>query len=450
MRGANAVPGLALLLALTSGCALNMQKHYQKFRPSLVNGNFDQADNYIEKAKVNYYGKKNRLLYYMDKSVVLHLGKRYKESNAFLEKAKSAVEELWTESIGEHAAAWITTDNSLSYQGEDFEKVLIHFIAALNHIALGDFSAARVEARQIGAKLELYNSKYENKSRSAYTDDAFARWLAGKMAATDGTFSGYNDAWIDYRKAIAIYRGEYSERYGTQVPKYLVQDALHALDALGSDFAEEFETLRSEYPAVPFTAAADAKEMGQIVFIHSAGEAPYKIDQFWTSHAGKDTIRIAYPKFVAKHARITQARMRVAEQSVSSQLAQDVTSIAIENLRDHMGRIKAKAIARAVAKFIAGKAAQNAGKKKGGDAGAALQILGAAWNIGNAVAEQADKRSWITLPAQVNIAQMYVPPGPVSIEVDFLDGSGNVVRSDTFDGQVEVGKTLFLSHRTFR
>ena len=72
--------------------------------------------------------------------MALHLAKRYAESNEVLEQAKQAAEDLWTESIGENAAAWFTTDNSMSYQGEDFEKVAIHFVAAMNYIAEGNFS----------------------------------------------------------------------------------------------------------------------------------------------------------------------------------------------------------------------------------------------------------------------------------------------------------------------
>ena len=49
----------------------------------------------------------------MDKAMVLNGAKRYKESNAFLEQAKIAAQELWTESIGENIGALLTTDNNL-------------------------------------------------------------------------------------------------------------------------------------------------------------------------------------------------------------------------------------------------------------------------------------------------------------------------------------------------
>src|SRR5512141_2874548 len=148
---------------------------------------YDDASKYIDSVKQDFYSEKNRLLYYMDKGMVLSLGKKYKESNQFLEKAKATAEELWTESISANAAAWLTTDNTIPYQGEDFEKVLIHFVAALNYIGLGNYESARVEARQMSEKLELYNSKYDEKDgKNVYKDDAFARWLSGKLAESEG------------------------------------------------------------------------------------------------------------------------------------------------------------------------------------------------------------------------------------------------------------------------
>ena len=74
--------------------------HYVKMRPHLVSRNFDAANDYLEQTKKSFYkSEKNRLLFYMDKAMVLHHGGRYEESNVFLERGKIAAEELWTESV---------------------------------------------------------------------------------------------------------------------------------------------------------------------------------------------------------------------------------------------------------------------------------------------------------------------------------------------------------------
>jgi len=223
---------------LTAACGIKPDQYYQAMRPNLLSGNYQAASEYLAKNKEKVFSERDRLLYYMDQGMLTHMAKKYGESNKLLESAKQTAEDLWTESIGANAAAWVTTDNSLPYQGEDFEKVLIHFVAALNYIGLADYNAARVEARQITAKLELYNSKY-TEGKNAYLDDGFARWLSGRLAETEGGNTALNDAWIDYKKAIDIYQTDYAECYKVGVPRFVVADALRVLDALGGDFKEE-------------------------------------------------------------------------------------------------------------------------------------------------------------------------------------------------------------------
>jgi len=428
-----------------------MQKNYAQIRPNMVTHNYDAASAYLDSVKESFYSKDNRLLYYMDQGMVLHLGKKYKDSNAMLEKAKTAAAELWTESISKNAAAWVTTDNSLPYQGEDFEKVLLHLVAALNCIGLGSYSDARVEARQITNDLQLFNSKYAD-GKNVYRDDAFSRWLAGRLAETDqGDMSGLNDAWIDYNKALSVYEEDYAKRYGTPIPRVVLADALRAAQGLGPDFADEFAALRKRYPTVQFRPTAETKGMGRVVFIHLNGEAPFKIDQFWTAQAGGDILRIAYPQFVPKPHAIQFARISTSSGAFTdTELAEDINAIAVQNLNDHMARIQTKAIARAVSKFLAGKVAETAGANQGGSGGAALQLAGALWNAGNAIAEEADKRSWITLPAAVTVGELYLPPGPVTLSADFF-GPGNLVYEHAqFDTEVKADQTVFLTYRTYQ
>ena len=449
----------ALLLLGAGACGMKPQRHYVALRAHLLEHDYAGADDYLQSTKEKVYGKGNRLLYYMDRGMVLSLDKKYKESNAVLEVAKETAEELWTESVGAHAAAWLTTDNALPYQGEDFEKAFLHVIAALNYLNMGAYAEARVEARQVTNKLELYSATYEKeagpqeegKTISAYRDDAFVRWFAGKMAATEGGASALNDAWIDYRKAIELYEEDYARRYGTRLPNIVVGDALDVLSRLGKDFAPEYETLWQKYGSVAQRHQTREPEMAEVVLLHLCGEAPYKVDKFWQAVTDREVVRIAYPAFVPKPPRIVAARLRLPSgATATSEVVENITAIAVQNLADHMGRIKAKAVARAVAKFVAGKAAQVAGKKKGGNAGAALQVAGLLWNAASAVAEEADKRSWLTLPARVNVARAFAPPGDITAEVDFLDASGRVVTSAQVPAVLAAGETTFLTLRTYK
>lgn len=455
MKNIRAGVVMAVVAAGVAGCGMNMEQQYQKMRANMHAHNYDAAAEFIEKSKTEFYSEKDRLLYYMDKATVLNLGKKYEESNKVLESAKQTAEDLWTESIGENAAAWLTTDNSVAYQGEDFEKVMLHFVAAMNYIGLGDFSGAQVEARQMTNKLELLNSKYEE-GPGAYRDDAFSRWLSGKLReVSDPTHEGINGAWIDYKKAITVYETDYAQRYGVTVPRFLIEDALRATAALGGDFKEEHEQLKSRFGAAEFVDPAKRKELAEIIFIHQSGEAPYKIDQFWEADANGETIRIAYPLFVAKPHRIQASRMRVVESNATgtTEAGQPLTAIAIQNLNDHMGRIQAKAVARAIAKYIAAKAAQKGGEAladNNSSLGAALWLAGAVFQVASAVAEEADKRSWITLPSDIWVGRVFTPPGASTVEIEFLDSASNVVERKQFNVEAKAGETSFVTWRTYQ
>ena len=444
------------VLLVGQGCGLRVQQHYVKMRPHLVAGDFEAANAFLDDSKKSFYrSEKNRLLFYMDKAMVLHLAERYEESNALLEQAKVAADELWTESLGEHVSAAMTNDNALSYPGEDFERVLLHVVGSLNYIALGNYESARVEARQVTNKLELYNARYKPEEKNHYRDDAFARWLAGKLSEIEGGQEGLNSAWIDYRKALAVYRNDYGARYGTVTPDLVVRDALRVLDGLGPDFAEEFEEVRSSHPGLDYLRQVDRRERGEVILMHLSGEAPYKVDDFWDAHAGGDYVRVAFPRFIEKESLVVRARLVIEELGISreTELMENVAKIAVENLEDHMSRIRGKAVARAIGKYLASKgvgAIGEAMEKDGESGGQALKFLGGVLEVASILSEEADKRSWITLPASIGVSRVFVGPGDYDVRIEFLDADGYVVSSEVRGVSVEAGKTTFLRKRTFR
>ena len=96
-------------------------------------------DNYVKaKAILNdnshLYGRKNTLLYFLDKGLILHLSGDYKESIAAFDKAKRTFDELYTRSLSAMAGTWLVNEYSASYHGEDFERVMINIFQALNYL----------------------------------------------------------------------------------------------------------------------------------------------------------------------------------------------------------------------------------------------------------------------------------------------------------------------------
>ena len=437
------------------GCGLNMQTHYAKLRPHLVERDFDAANTFLDDSKVSFYqSEKNRLLFYLNKGMILHLGGNFRESNAFLEQAEETSKALWTESVTEHIGAALNTDNALSYAGEDFERILIYFFRALNFIGMGNLESARSQARKITNELEHYNQSYREGEKNLHRDDGFARWLSGKLLETEGGFAAFNDAWIDYRKAIAVYEQDYEPLYGTRLPQFVIQDALRVLEAMGNDFSQEFEELRQRYPSVAFISESERAGRGEIVFLHLSGEAPYKTDHYFEIYSDNTPMRIAFPRFVRKPTRGRSARLQMpGGRYVKTVLAQDIEAIAIQNLQDNMPRIRAKAVTRAVLKRAAAEVGSEVGNEmraSGDESGTGVQLASDLWKVYNYVSEEADKRSWITLPARIGATSFFVAPGEYVFDIDILGQDGTPIDSTQLSVAVEANKTAFLFYRSFR
>ena len=134
-------------------------------------------------------------------------------------------------------------------------------------------------------------------------------------------------------------------------------------------------------------------------------------------------------------------------------LAQDIEAIAIQNLQDNMPRIRAKAVTRAVLKRAAAEVGSEVGNEmraSGDESGTGVQLASDLWKVYNYVSEEADKRSWITLPARIGATSFFVAPGEYVFDIDILGQDGTPIDSTQLSVAVEGNKTAFLFYRSFR
>lgn len=425
-----------------AACAPATQ-HYVRVETSLAQARFADADQLVEE-HAPQYGRKNQVLYALDRAMTLHYAGRYEESNRFLERAELLIEDLFTKSITAEARAMFSNDLTLPYEGEDFETVLINVVGALNYALLGEWDDALVEARKVDHKLNVINDRYAKKN--VYREDAFARYLSGILYEGRGEL---NDAFIAYRKAYDTYR-VYREQYGTPLPPTLPADLLRVTDALG--LTDEHAQYRELFPAVTWTSQRDFRTQAELIIVSYDGLAPVKVNEFVDApipdgSGGVYILRVAFPKFVPRPTGLSGADVRVVGEAgvAGSQrtfLAEDITAIAQKDLADRIGRISAKAIARAAAKYAAARAAEHGvNQSKGDGSGAIVGLLG---NIYGLASEQADTRSWRTLPGAIRMARISVPPGRYTVEI-VPDGTPGA--TTTRDVTLEAGRKLFIAER---
>ena len=431
------------LLFFLSACT-SVNHHYIKVDARLAQQEYLEADGLIERQKPKY-GQRNAVLYYLDRAMVLHLAGRYTESNVFLARAEARIDELYTKSVTTETGAMLTNDNLLPYEGEDFEKVMINVIAALNYVFLEEWDEALVEARKVDHKLNLFNDRYENKN--IYKEDAFARYLSGILYETQGEL---NDAFIAYRKAYETYQ-DYEKQYRTPLPPPLPRDLLRVTAALG--LTEEHQYYRDKFPNTNWVPQKKLDQQSELIFISYDGRSPRKGEFFIDvpipdGQKGVYILQVAFPRFVPQPTNLSPAEVHIVgiKGAVASQrtfLVQDITAIAKKDLKDRIGRITAKAVARATAKYVAAREI----RKKAGDDPLARLLTDVGTNIYSIVSERADKRSWRTLPGKIRMVRLSVPPGSYTVAVEYYTLDRRFIMRKTYDVTLKAGEKKFLSQR---
>ena len=156
---------------------------------------------------------------------------------------------------------------------------------------------------------------------------------------------------------------------------------------------------------------------------------------------GPNIYRVAYPTFVRRPQSYRPPAIFVNGAAADEpELAMDVEAVALRNLADHMDRIKERVMRRAVLKYTAGTVAEGVGLARGGIAGFGTFVAGLALNTVTAATEEADTRSWVTLPARVYISESLVPAGPVQVAVGTRPPKALIARG---------GDILFVAAREF-
>lgn len=436
--------------------------------------NYQGADAAIKEAE-DEYGDKSRVLYGMDRGMTLHLAGDYKQSNLLLEQSDEEVERLYTRKIRTETAAFMTNDNVLPYEGDPYEQVMINVVKALNYAMLGLWQESLVEARRIDHRLNVLSDRVKDKS--AYREDGFARYLTGILYESTGDV---NNAFIAYRKAYETYESMKGwSRVGE--PAQLQSDLLRTADAL--HLTSEFAAYERAFPGVPWQSSQAQQNLAQVVVISYNGRAPRKEDQFLDLPISMDAlqlvlinraltnpntpqnraadtalyglngrvVRVALPRLVPQPTHVpvdlvTLDAASGAPVSVKTEPVQNVTALAEKALSERLPGVAVKAVARAATKYAMAEAATRgsqsaAGQKNADWVGLLVSLIAHGYAVAS---EEADKRSWRTLPDQIHLARRWVPPGHYDVKGTGFTGDGPPGSRSL---SLTAGQTVFLIQR---
>jgi len=420
MSSLRAIP---LLLLLFLGCATPL-RHYHLIGKKMDEGDWLGAEGAVAKSWSKGYGERNRVLFDLDRGLLLHFGGKFPESNSFFFEAEEKMEELYTKRIRDESASLLVNDNLLPYEGEDFEKVLTNFFAAINYLQLRNLEDALVEARKIGHKLSVLGDKYEGKGR--YHQDGLAQYLSGFIYELMGK---WDDAYISYHKSFEAYKGQ-PQIYPFPLPSFLAQNLLRLSQYLGRE--DDFHRLRAKFAPIKWRNQEEVERGGEVLVLAFSGRGPVK-KEFSLTVEKKDkkgngyTFKLALPRFAPRPSQIASAEVLIDGEIQLLILAEDIEVIARKVLEDRLPLIEAKAVARSLAKA---KADQEVKKKMG--EGGLNRLLKFGLDEVVKASERADLRCWRTLPAKIYLRRLILPPGPHRAGLRFISSRGQILQEYTF------------------
>ncbi|MCY1020804.1 COG3014 family protein [Pyxidicoccus sp. MSG2] len=377
--------GLALLsLVLLSGCAGDYVARTRGVRAAYQSEDYARALSTLESTARSLVDK-DRLLVLMDKGMVLHAAGQWAESNAVLEQAERLSEQLDAVSVSEEAGALVTNERQRTYRGEDFEKLMISVLQALNYAELGEDESAMVEVRQVNDRLE----KMVSDEKKPYEQLAIARYLGGVLREDERDWDG---AYIDYAKAYAL----------ESRPGALVEPLLRVAKLAGRDDA--YAELREKYPDVPH--APLAPDESQVVVVVEAGLSPEKERASRDADGGGNLIEV--PEYRDRGS-APAVRVTLGEESQRAVTVTSIADVARVHLNERIGRMLAKQLAGVAVK--AGLAAGVGALTKSDEVGVLTFLLLNAMNA-------PDLRSWLSLPAEFQVARFRVKSGSHTVRVE--------------------------------
>lgn len=428
-----------LLSALSAGCSANYNRQMALVKKEVETSNYNRAIAVLSKSKIKD-NRNNSLLYHLETGLLYHLLADYETSNRFLESAEWISDELYTKSLSRQASSLLTSDKILPYRGEFFEHIFTNYYKILNYLYLDNLEDALVEVRRINHKLSVFN-----------ITDAFMHYLTAILYQHNMQDS---DAFIEYKKAYDTYKKIYPGRYSIDYPEQLSNDI--------SVFCRESRFPRcDEFPANIRNSYTPPSEYGSAVFILETGFISEKTEVIIQAaipqeyrkkhpHEFKDTyyLAVALPAFSKSADTVLNAQLHINNTSLDMYLVEDLGIIAETVLKDQQPGILAKAIARAVSKYLAYRSVKG-NKSSDENKNLIKSILSTSVNILGMATEGADTRSWLMLPDRIFMSRRYLKPGEYRFRITSTTEKGQKTTVSDEKLTISKGETKFIVLRQF-
>ncbi|MCC7548109.1 MAG: hypothetical protein IT532_10115 [Burkholderiales bacterium] len=416
---------LAVLVASLPACA-TFRSYDTELRDTLTRAAAGDVGGAIATLERNNRRTRKDLLYYMERGELERLRTRFEPSTDAWMRASEQVAAWESAALADPSrlagslASVTLNDKSRPYEGHDYEKVMLTTRIALNHLACGDWDAARVAIRQTHER-EAVIARLREQEIEKVRSEAERHGARTRIEELDG----YPVETIDNPEVNAL-----RNSYQSAISHYLagfVYEALGEPGLAAAGYRQAIE-LRPDTPVLEEalagldtrTASADDGST-DVLFLIETGLAPARLSRQFSLPIPVNRelvlISVSFPVLHAPLAPFLPASLHIGEDR-SWPLA-NVTSIdamARRALQDEMPAIMLRGFVRSAGKAIAQYQAQRAARDRhhhGDDSGgAALDVGALALMLGSMITESADERGWRSLPANLLVARGKLPRGP--------------------------------------
>jgi hypothetical protein len=336
---------------------------------------------------------------------------------------------------GRQAGAMLVNDATLPYAGDGYERVFLHTFQALNYLAAGQLDGAGVEIRLANEEQERARARHEaaiSRARREAADSgagfvesrpeavqALAKAEAAVGAVTSSFQNAYtfclsaavyemlgqpNDAYIDYKRALEIHPGN----------RVVQRQLLRLARQLG--MGEDLERFRLQFQAEP---AAPPAGQGEVAVFYEEGFVPPKVELKFpipvpdTKLSGFTAAAVPmYAPPCGQPAPLAVARAD-GERLGETEPVCDVRALAVKALKERLPVILTRQAVRTTLKGLAAHQTHQQVLKSGegqeNEGLATLATLGV--SALSYVTENADLRSWLSLPAFTQVLRAPLPAG---------------------------------------
>ena len=345
---------------------------------------------------------RDQLVYLLDYATALQAAGRYEDSIKIFLQAEKLSELVDYHSISKVATSLALSEEMVQYKGEDFEKVLINNMNAMNFLALGRLEEALVEVRRVNEKLY----KLQADGKKDFNQSPLALYLGAMIWESDRK---YDDAYIAYKKTYDVF------------PDYrpLREDLIRA--GIRAQRPEEVEKWKKLFPEVTIKPEWRDRTMGEIVVVYMHGWGPRKYPRPENPRFPRlVSVTRGFPNFSVSVYQGDYSPQQTAMTSYANGYPiYSIDDVAIKALEADYGRLIGSRMAGVATKAVLADQLRQKDNTLG-------QLAWIAMNL----SDRADLRQWSTLPSSFSIARIPVKSGKYNVRMQ----SNGVVVSEGSEG----------------